>query len=77
MIANLKSWKTSSAGMTQLLYTLSGVIQDLNDNDALTNPDWNVVMLSIFSAVGLLFAKDGDKTSVSLGLPSGQPVADK
>lgn len=66
MIANIKSWKTSTLGAGALIPTVAGVLKDLTDGDVLTNPDWNIALPLICTGLIGLFSKDGDKSSKEL-----------
>lgn len=51
-----RNWKTSLAGLASLLTGISQVVMDTNN---LNKPD---VITMIIAGLGLLFAKDGDKS---------------
>lgn len=59
------SWKTTAAGIAQWLSVVSLQAQKAFDNDATTNIDWNIVMMATFLLVGLLVARDSDKSTES------------
>ena len=56
------NWKTTIFGAGGLLVTIVTAVSLLLDGDPLTNPDWNLVAIAVTTAIGLLFAKDVDKT---------------
>ena len=58
----MKSWKTTSAGLTLLLTNIIQIITLYTDHDPLSIPDWNVVIPNLVVAIGLLFAKDYNAT---------------
>ena len=62
-----KSWKTSGAGAAVLLAALSTLLTSLTDNNPATNPDWNVFFAQAAAALGLLFARDNNKSSEQVG----------
>lgn len=64
----LKSWKTTVAGIIQFLTVAGGQLVTLLDNDPGTNPDWTIVMASLFTLIGLLTARDGDVSSEDAGI---------
>lgn len=59
------NWKTSTAGVLALVTVALNVLSSMFDNDPTTIVNWGLVIPAVMSAVGLMFAKDGDKT----GLP--------
>ncbi len=62
------SWKTSVFGLTQWLATMSVQIGYIFDEAALgTEPDWNLVVVSTMAFLGLLTARDGDRSSEDVG----------
>jgi hypothetical protein len=65
---NTISWKTTVAGIGALLVAVGGALNMLFDGNPNTNPDWNQVVAASVVAVGLIFARDNDKTSKALGL---------
>lgn len=68
MVANirtsLKSWKTSAPGIALILTALGQFFQQLSSGPV----DWGIIIPMILTGIGLLFAKDGDKTSKDLGM---------
>jgi len=63
----MKSWKTTLAGFGVLLSALGAALQAQFDGDPATVPDWAVVVTALFAAVGLLVARDNDKSSERVG----------
>ena len=62
------SWKTSASGISAIViavFTL--IVQPLTDNDPATIPDYNVAITAILAGVGLITARDNDKTSEEIG----------
>lgn len=67
------SWKTSSAGISAIIiavFTL--IVQPLTDHDPETNPDYNVAITAIIAGIGLIMARDDDKTSAEVGANVGE-----
>lgn len=54
------SWKTTIAGIVAFLSVLFTQLNLLFDNDAATNPDWNMVVAAAAILVGLFVARDSD-----------------
>lgn len=54
----MKNWKTSLFGTGGVVAILADVLTRLTDGNALTNPDWNVVLPALLTALGLIFARD-------------------
>ena len=67
------SWKTTAAGIGMIVTALfTMILQPLTDSDPATNPDYNVAIAAIIAGVGLLFARDNDKTSEEIQLGKGK-----
>lgn len=65
---NMKSWKTTVAGiLTALIPTLNAVSAFL-DGDPLTIPDWGLAIAGITAGLGLLFARDNSVSSEDAGV---------
>ena len=62
------NWKTTLAGVLSAASVIMLQVSYMFDGIDATNPDWNVALLALGTAVSLLFAKDGDKTSEDLKL---------
>lgn len=63
----LTNWKTTVAGLIALIATAGPQIATLLDTDDLTNPDWQIVAAAVGVFLGLLTARDADKTSERSG----------
>lgn len=63
----MKSWKTTVSGVVAILMALCGAAQTLLDNDPATNPEWTAVVAAIMAGVGLIVARDNNKTSEDVG----------
>lgn len=62
-----KNPRTSIAGIGALLVAIGGALGAIFDGDPLTNPDWTAVVAAVTVAVGLIFARDSNKTSEQVG----------
>lgn len=63
----MKSWKTTVAGVAGLVAAVATAVQTQFDGDPATTPDWAVVGALLATCVGLLLARDNDKTSEQVG----------
>ena len=70
--ASTKSIKTTVVGVLAVLMAVLGAAQLLLDGDPATSPDWNAVGAAIMAGVGLILARDGDKTSEEVGAGGAQ-----
>ena len=68
MKAIVASWKTTLAAFLLAGGALCQAISAVIDSDAATNPDWSGVVTLVVIAVGLLFARDVDKSSQDVGI---------
>lgn len=67
------SWKTTASGISAIviaLFTL--IIQPLTDNDPKTVPNYEVAITAIIAGIGLITARDNDKTSAEVGANVGE-----
>ena len=62
-----KSWKTSAAGVGAILVALGSALSATFDADPVTVPDWGALVAAIIAGVGLLAARDNDKSSEQVG----------
>lgn len=62
-----KSWKTMAMGVFTIISTIAGAAVLLLDGDPLTNPNWASVSAAITAGVGLLAARDNNKSSEDVG----------
>jgi len=63
----MRSWKTTVAGVGALLVVIGQALQGVFDNDP-TTPNWSVLIPSAIAAIGLIFARDNDKSSEDVGI---------
>lgn len=61
------SKETSIAGVLAFIVALSGSLLAYFDADPETNADWNEVVVAASVMIGLLRARDNNKTSESVG----------
>lgn len=67
------SWKTTAAGIGMIVTALfTMILQPLTDNDPATVPDYNVAVASIIAGVGLIMARDDNRTSEEVGAKNGE-----
>lgn len=62
------SRKTSIAGMLTVLGAVFSAIGLMMDGDPVTNPDWMAVAAAVIAGLGLIFARDADKSSQESGI---------
>ena len=63
----MKSWKTTIAAILAAVIAILSVVVAIVDGDPSTVPNWAAAGTAIAAAVGLLFARDNDKTSEDVG----------
>jgi anti-sigma-K factor RskA len=63
----MKSWKTTLAGVAAIVAAVATAVSAQFDNNPATVPDWTLVIGMITAGVGLMFARDDDKTSEQVG----------
>ncbi len=63
----MKSWKTTLAGIAALIAAIALAIAHQFDSDPATVADWSAVIAAITAGVGLLLARDNDKSSEDVG----------
>ena len=60
---NTTSWKTTGAGISAILIAAGSALSALTDNDPATVVDWGALSAALLAGIGLIFARDNDKTS--------------
>ena len=62
-----KSWKTTAAGLSAIVAAVAGAAKLMLDADPNTNPDWTALIAAVTAGVGLIAARDNDKSSEDVG----------
>ena len=57
------SWQTTVGGVLAWVVTVGAQLQTLFDADALTNPDWNLIVAATALLYAALSAKDAGKST--------------
>jgi len=57
------SWKTTAAGVSAIVAAIAGACSLMFDGNSLTNPDWTSVIAAVTAGIGLIMARDNDKSS--------------
>jgi hypothetical protein len=60
------SWKTTGAGISAILIAVGSAISAITDNDPATTIDIGALSAALVAGLGLIFARDNDKSSRSL-----------
>lgn len=60
---NITSIQTKLAGLGAILAAVSGVLIDLTDGNAATNPNWTTVSAAIAAGWGLMLARQNNVKS--------------
>ena len=64
----MKSWKTTLCGILGVVAAgITMIAQPMLDGDPATIPQWGVFGTTVAAAVGLLFARDNDRSSEDVG----------
>ena len=64
----MKSWKTTTAGIGAILVAVGSALSSMFDNDPATVADWGAVVAAVIAGIGLLAARDNDKSSKDVGI---------
>lgn len=64
----MKSWKTTASGIAAILVAVGSFAQAYLDNDPATVPNYEATLAAIVAGVGLIAARDNDRSSASLGV---------
>ena len=62
-----KSWKTSVSGLAAILVAVGAALTALSDGKPETSVDFPSLFAACIAGVGLLFARDNNRTSESVG----------
>jgi hypothetical protein len=62
------SWKTTAAGVAGIVGLLMMAFQAQFDEDPKTVAEWWMIVPVVISQIGLLFARDNDKSSEQVGV---------
>lgn len=57
------SWKTTAAGVSAIVAAVAGALGLMFDSNPNTNPDWTAVIAAVTAGIGLIMARDNDKSS--------------
>lgn len=60
------SWKTTGAGIGAILIAIGSAIAAVTDSDPATTIDIGAMSAALVAGLGLIFARDNDKSSKSL-----------
>jgi hypothetical protein len=63
----MKSWQTTLAGIAAIVAAIANAIVAQFDTEPLTVPDWPLVIAAISAGIGLIRARDNDKSSEDVG----------
>ena len=61
------SWKTTASGISAIVAAVAGAAKLMLDADPNTNPDWTALIAAVTAGVGLIAARDNDKSSEDVG----------
>jgi uncharacterized membrane protein YhiD involved in acid resistance len=64
----MKSWKTTAAGIGAILVAVGSALTAMFDADPSTVADWGAVVAAVIAGVGLIAARDNDKSSQDVGI---------
>ncbi len=62
-----KSWKTTVAGVASIVAAVAFAIANQFDANPATVADWGAVIAALSAGVGLVLARDNDRTSEQVG----------
>ena len=62
------SWKTTVAGVAAIISTIGLALKAIFDGDPSTVVNWNVFVTSLVSGIGLIMARDNNKSSEDVGV---------
>jgi peptidoglycan/LPS O-acetylase OafA/YrhL len=61
------SWKTSAAGIAAIVVAVASCVQAAFDGNPDTAPNFEVAIAAVISGLGLIFARDNNVSSESVG----------
>jgi len=59
-----KNWKTTGLGVAAIMTAAGAALTALTDGNDATVPDWGALIAAVIAGVGLIFAKDSDKSGL-------------
>ena len=62
------SWRSKTFGAVTILIAISGALKLVLDDDATTNPDWNIIGAQISVGWALLCTRDNKVSSEQVGI---------
>lgn len=62
-----RSWKTTAAGIASIIAAIAQIAAALLDNDPTTVPHWAEAANIITLSIGVILARDDNKTSEQVG----------
>lgn len=62
-----RSWETTIAGIGAILVAIGGAATAYFDGDPATVVDWEVTLAAIVAGIGLIRARDNNKSSEAVG----------
>jgi hypothetical protein len=62
-----KSWKTTVAGIAAIVAAIALAVTHQFDADPTTVADWSTVITALTAGIGLVLARDNDKSSEQVG----------
>ena len=62
-----KNWTTTGAGIAAILVAVSAALTAFTDGDPATSVDFASLLAAVIAGIGLICARDGDKTSEAIG----------
>ena len=62
-----KSPKTTVLGIGTIMAALGSCLTAAFDGNPATNPDWTVLITAVTAGLGLIFARDNNKSSEDVG----------
>lgn len=68
----MKSWKTTVTGVCAILIAVAGAVKLLVDGDPASNPDYTAVLAAVAAGIGLITARDNNKSSEDVGVKKAE-----